>query len=310
MRIFDAHCDALLKLWEDPAKEYTDDPAIEANAVRLMEGGVRAQCFAIFVEPDIPFDQKFQVALQQAELFHEKILKKHPQFTFIERWDDLLTLDDDQIGAILTLEGADPFGDDPTKLKTLYRLGVRSLGLTWNQANLCADGVGEPRGGGLTEWGKAVVSLNNEHHVLTDVSHLSERGFWDVIEYAQFPVATHSNAKAICDLRRNLTDAQLKALIEAGGFIGIVFHPHFLTGTDDASIDDVMKHIEHICSLGGQKHVGFGSDFDGIPCFVDGLEHAGRFQWFMDELLKRYDEELVRGFAWDNFLKATPISYV
>src|SRR5690606_3795964 len=96
----------------------------------------------------------------------------------------------------------------------LYRLGVLSLGLTWNKANLLADGASEPRGGGLTEFGREVVALNNKYGVLTDVSHLSERGFWDVIELAEAPFASHSNARALCDHPRNLTDEQIRALIQ------------------------------------------------------------------------------------------------
>src|SRR5690625_6021053 len=91
-------------------------------------------------------------------------------------WSDLDDLQDGEIGAVLTLEGAEAFGNDLVKLRHLYRVGVMSVGLTWNVANLCADGAGEPRGGGLTLLGKEVVRLNNEHHVFTDVSHSTVKG--------------------------------------------------------------------------------------------------------------------------------------
>src|SRR5699024_1394810 len=107
------------------------------------------------------------------------VLGKNPQIKHIKKWEDFNHLNDDEIGAVLTLEGADAFGNDLMKLRQLYRLGVMSLGLTWNNANLCADGVGEDRLAGLSNLGKEVVQLNNEFKVLTDVSHLTEKGFWD-----------------------------------------------------------------------------------------------------------------------------------
>src|SRR5690625_3179761 len=118
----------------------------------------------------------------------------------IKAWSDLNKLNADEIGAVLTLEGADAFGNDLMKLRQLYRLGVLSLGMTWNNANLCADGAGEPRGGGLTLLGKEVIELNNKHQVLTDVSHSTERGFWEIIERADYPIASHSNSRVICEI--------------------------------------------------------------------------------------------------------------
>src|SRR5699024_10084592 len=118
-------------------------------------------------------------------------------------------------------------------------------------------------GAGLTLLGKDVVRLNNEQKVLTDVSHLAVEGFWDVLELADYPFASHSNARAICDHERNLYDEQIKQLIHQNGQIHLVFNPPFINhGRDDASIADIIKHIDHICSLGGVHHLGFGSDFD------------------------------------------------
>src|SRR5690625_6902427 len=97
-------------------------------------------------------------------------------------WSELDDLQDGEIGAVLTLEGAEAFGNDLVKLRHLYRVGVMSVGLTWYVANLCGDGAGEQRGGGLTLLGKDVVRLNSEHHVCTDVSHSTVKGFWDMIE--------------------------------------------------------------------------------------------------------------------------------
>lgn len=315
MYIIDTHCDALWKLQSAiRGKEYDIKPLnfreskeIETNVNRLIAGRVKVQFFAIFIEPEVPSDEKWQHALEQIDLFYTDVLGKNPEMKHIRRWEDMDDLKEGEIGAVLTLEGADPFGNDLTKLRTLYRLGVLSIGLTWNNANLCADGIGDPRGAGLTELGKEVVELNNEHHVFTDVSHLAEKGFWDVMELADYPIASHSNARALCDHPRNLTDEQVKAMFDKGGLIHVVFNPPFIRkGKNDASIGDLIKHIDHLCALGGKDKIGFGSDFDGIFYHVTDLEHAGHYDNFINELLKYYSEEEVRGFAYQNFMNNRP----
>lgn len=310
MKIIDTHCDALLKLQHtkrridcDTPLNFRTSPELETNMLRLKKGGVRVQFFAIFIYPDIPTDEQWQHALEQADMFHSEIIGKNPEMKHIRSFTEIDNLKPGEIGAVLTLEGAECIGNDLTKLRTLYRLGVLSVGLTWNYANLCADGAGEVRGAGLTAFGKEVVALNNENRILTDVSHLSDQAFWDVLEHADYPFASHSNARSICNHPRNLPDEAIQALIGKGGFIHIVFNPPFIReNSEEASILDLIRHIDHICSLGGEKYLGFGSDFDGISSFVDRLSHAGEYQNLINELLKSYPEEIVKGFAYDNFM--------
>lgn len=315
MKVIDTHCDALLKLqlakrgsfYGKEPLHYQNADELETNVARLKDGKVMAQFYAVFIYPDVPDNQKWQHALEQIDLFYTEVLGKNPEMKHIKDWNDFDHLKDGEIGAVLTLEGADAFGNDLSKLRHLYRLGVKSIGLTWNNANLCADGAGEPRGGGLTLLGKDVVKLNNEHKVLTDVSHLSVNAFWDVMEFADFPFASHSNARALCDHPRNLDDKQVKAMFGKGGLIHVVYNPPFINeGRRDATIADLVKHIDHLCSLGGVKQVGFGSDFDGIGCYIDDLENAAQHQNLINELLKHYKEEEVRGFAYQNFLDGMP----
>ncbi|MFC3039546.1 dipeptidase [Virgibacillus xinjiangensis] len=315
MKVIDTHCDALLKLqMEKRGVYYGRKPLdfqhadmLDTNLDRLRQGKIGTQFYAIFIEPDIPMEEKWQHALEQIDLFHTEILDKHPEMRHIRSWSDLKTLHADEIGAVLTLEGADPIGNDLGKLRHLYRAGVLAVGLTWNHANLCADGVHEPRGGGLTLLGREVIRLNNAHQVMSDVAHSTVRGFWDIVELADYPFASHSNARAVCDHPRNLYDGQIKALIEKGGMIHVVFHPEFISDTkEQVEIDDLIRHIDHICSLGGVEHIGFGSDFDGIDKYVDNLENAAKYQNLINALLNHYPEEQVRGFAGQNFLKHMP----
>ncbi|MFD0828311.1 dipeptidase [Neobacillus sp. M.A.Huq-85] len=307
MNIIDLHCDALLKLSEGKGRlRFADAPELETNKARLHKGKVKVQCFAIFIEPEIPSDQKFQEALQQIDYFYKEVIGKNPDMVQIRDWSDFDNLKLGQIGAMLTLEGVDAIGNDLAKLNILYQLGVRSVGLTWNNANLAADGAGEPRGAGLTHFGKKIVNFHNDHKILTDVSHLCDQAFWDVMEIAKYPIASHSNSRALCNHRRNLTDEMAVDMFKKDGLIHVVYNPPFVKEEGEATIADLIKHIDHFCSLGGVKQIGLGSDFDGISEFITDLEDASKSQNLVNELLKHFSEEEVRGFAGQNFLDKRP----
>ncbi|TKI56674.1 membrane dipeptidase [Brevibacillus antibioticus] len=308
MPIIDLHCDALLKIWEkNGALSFADAEELDVNRKRLHDGGVKLQCYAIWTSPELSTEQRFQKALDQIHYFYTEVLGKHPEIKQIRDWSDLDRLQEGEIGALLTLEGVEPIGNDMKKLHILYQLGVRSVGLTWNFANLAADGALEPRNAGLTTFGKEIIQFHNEHKMLTDVSHLGEGSFWDTIELATYPIASHSNARAICDHPRNLKDEQAKALFAKGANVHVVYCTQFIKETTPTTIDDLIKHIDHFCSLGGVRHIGLGSDFDGITAKVVGLEHAGQSQNLINQLLKHYKEEEVRGFAYENFLRNRPV---
>ncbi len=201
----------------------------------------------------------------------------------------------------------DAIGNDLQKLSILYQLGVRSVGLTWNNANLAADGAQEKRGAGLTSFGEEIVKYNNEHKMFTDVSHLCEKAFWDVINVAKYPIASHSNSKAIINHVRNLSDEQAKAMFEKDAMVHMVYCPQFVKDKEVVTIADLIEHIEHFCSLGGKKNIGLGSDFDGITTKIMDLEDASMQQNLLNELLKQnYSEDLVKGFAYENFMRHLP----
>ncbi|MGM0838565.1 MAG: dipeptidase [Bacillota bacterium] len=303
MKIIDLHCDALLKLWESNGRlNYSNAEELDTNVERLKKGEVWVQCYAVFVYPEMKAEQKFQAALDQIDYFYKEVLSKNPEMKHIKQWEDISGLKEGEIGAVLTLEGVDAIGNDLHKLSILYQLGVRSVGLTWNNANLAADGAGEPRGAGLTMFGKEIVRINNENRVLTDVSHLSEKAFWDVMDLAQYPIASHSNARAICDHPRNLYDDQAIAMFTKGGMVHVVYCPPFVKKDGNANLSDLINHIDHLCSLGGSRQIGLGSDFDGINTFVKDLEDASKYQNLINALLMHYSEEMVKGFAYQNFL--------
>lgn len=307
MDIIDLHCDALYKLWRHGGKlAYADAEELETNKLRLADGGIRVQGFALYVPADVKEEHRFEAVLDQIHYFQEEVLGRNPEMKQIAEWGDIARLEAGEIGAMLTLEGVDALGTDAHKLLLLYRLGVMSVGLTWNNANLAADGAMEPRNAGLTLWGREVVELNNRHRRLTDVSHLGERAFWDVIERADYPLASHSNARALCDHPRNLTDEQARAMFAKDGLVHVIYNPPFTIPDGPATIADLIRHIDHFCGLGGVRNIGLGSDLDGIAAHIDGLEHAGKSQALINELLKQYKEEEVRGFASANFMRCLP----
>lgn len=306
MKIFDAHSDVLYKMWMDPTIDFANSSKLHINYDRLKAFGSKVQSFAIYIPEEVKPESRFEVALEMVEIFYNKVVAPSPLLKVVRRKEDILALKEDEIGAFLTLEGCDAIDQSIVKLQTLLRLGVSSVGLTWNYANFVADGVGEPRGAGLSSFGIEVVKEHNKASIWTDVSHLSIKGFWDVMEVADYPIASHSNAMAICNHRRNLLDEQILALIKKNGMIGITFVPQFLSNRDTATIDDVIKHLDYICSLGGENHVGFGSDFDGITETTIGLENFSGYEGLVNKLLKYYSEIQVKKFFYQNFVANLP----
>lgn len=307
LNVIDLHCDVLLKLYESQGEfKFKNAHELDTNKERLQKGEVKVQAFAVFIYPTVKSDQKFQVALDQIHYFYTDVLANNPEMKLIKDWSDIESLQEGEIGALLTLEGVDAIGNDLQKLSILHQLGVRSVGLTWNNSNLAADGAGEKRGAGLTSFGEEIVAFNNEHKMLTDVSHLCEKAFWDVLDVAKYPVASHSNAKAIRNHVRNLSDEQAKAMFDKDAMVHMVYFPEFVKDKENVLIGDLIEHIDHFCSLGGEKNIGLGSDFDGIAKKIVHLENASMQQNLVNELLKNYSEDLVKGFAYENFIRHLP----
>lgn len=307
MKVFDGHCDVLYQLFMDPELDFVKSPKLQVNLEKLKASGTKIQLFAIYVPESVHPDLRFEAALRMVDLFYEKVLLPNPKIKLIKDKEGIGELAQDEIGAVLTLEGCDAIGQDLLKLRTLLRLGVRAVGLTWNYGNYAADGALEERGAGLSRFGRQAVQLLNETQTVCDVSHLSEKGFWDVMESARYVFASHSNSHSLCQHPRNLKDEQIKALIERNSIMGITFVPEFLTGKKEAEISDVLRHLEHVCSLGGADHVGFGSDFDGIEFTVNRLAGNEQYENLWNELQKYYSDIQVRKFMFDNMASRLPL---
>lgn len=305
MRVADLHVDVLCKMLEYPGSKwgsaYPED-RFDATPERMSQGGVALQVFPIYLPDSLPINP--ETLLRAAELFWSEVLSVKGM-KLIRRSSDIeIASEKGKIGAILSLEGADGMRGQTWVLHLLYRLGLRLLGPTWNHANWACDGAMEPRGGGFTKAGMQLVKECESLGILLDVSHLSDRGFWDLAEQGERPFfASHSNARSLKDNPRNLTDKQIEAIIAVEGIIGLTFVPWFVHAKEPVTIDDLLRHVEHVCALGGSHVIAFGSDFDGITRHMEGLEHSGKYPELTDALLKHYPEELVRGFLGETAIR-------
>ncbi|WP_246079059.1 dipeptidase [Paenibacillus piri] len=301
MKIFDAHCDVLSKLLENPGLDFEHEPELlDVTLDKMKTSGIGVQNFAVYLPEKDAGD--FRRVLESVDLFHQRIASNR-YMRLIRSKDDLrLVMESGRIGVMLSLEGVDALQGNLTYVRILFQLGVRSIGVTWNHANWAADGVMEPRGGGFTAKGKQLINECNRLGIVLDAAHLSEKGFWELAELSDKPfIVSHANAKQICGHARNLNNKQITELIRAGGVMGVTFVPPFVQSEQPVTMDKLLMHIDHICSLGGSRHIGLGSDFDGITEWIAGLEHAGKYGRLVELLQKHYSEEDVEHFVYKNW---------
>jgi len=204
--------------------------------------------------------------------------------------------------AFLSVEGGELLGCDPARLEQAARDGVVAINLTWNHANTLSGSSREQPERGLSEIGREFVAKMENFHILVDVSHLSEAGFWDVIEMARRPIlASHSNTKSVWDHTRNLTDGQITAIIENQGVIGLNFYEGFVGGSRD--LDMVRAHLDHILELGGAANVGLGGDWDGCDLIPD-LPSIDCLPRLYEHLLRHgYRETVVQDLFYNNLMR-------
>jgi membrane dipeptidase len=266
--VFDAHCDTLQEVLAGKRRLGERSEEGHIDLPRLREGGVTAQIFALFVSPNhFPRGAASQ-ALRLLDVFYQEMGENADQLTLAATASDIERAKaEGRVARILGLEGAEALEGDLGVLRAFYKLGVRNIGLTWNLRNAAADGVDETRSSsGLSNFGVQLVQEMNHLGILVDVSHLSPTGVRDVLHVSEAPViASHSNAYALCPHRRNLTDEQLEGIASKGGVVGVTFVPNFVTEDgNQATLESLLDHIDHMVKTMGVDHVGLGSDFDGF----------------------------------------------
>lgn len=305
MIIFDAHCDTITRIMEMNSNLYKNDCHIDI--LRLKKLGGFVQTFAAFIDPIYSPANAMKRAMQIIDKFYSELETYKDDIMLCCNYSDIENaVSQGKIAAMLSIEGGEALQGDLGALRNFYRLGVRSICLTWNYRNEIADGVkDEESGGGLTPFGRKLIKEMNSLGMLVDVSHISQKGFWDVIETSSKPIiVSHSNARKICSHPRNLYDDQILAVVKNGGVIGINFYPDFLSDDGKATVKDITKHIEHIVSIAGPDHIGIGADFDGIEKTPDGIDGIENIDTVFEELAKlNYSDEVIGKFASGNFLR-------
>ena len=327
--IFDGHNDVLLAVYgggrhQEERSFFERGSSGHLDLPRAREGGFAGGFFAVYVTPDpaarrpvlraepgpaidpwtvLPPPVEQQFALRMAMSLTATLFRLEEEsageLQVVRDVSQLRRcLETDTVAAILHFEGAEAIDTQLNTLEVLYRAGLRSLGLVWSRPNAFAEGVPfrfpstPDTGPGLTAAGRELVQACNRLGILIDLSHLNERGFWDVAELSTAPlVATHSNAHALTPSTRNLLDAQLDAIKASGGVVGVNFAVSFSRedgkNEADTPLAALARHFAYLAERMGVDHVAFGSDFDGttvpaelgdaagLPRLVGALRHAG-----------------------------------
>jgi len=314
--IIDGHCDTILTvtgrgfMGQRPRDFFARGDTGMIDLPRLKEGGVTCQVMAAYIEDHYKPARSARRALELLDALHALVESSEELMLATRAADIEAAKAADKVAFLLSIEGGEAVEGSLALLRGFYKLGVRAMGLTWNQRNDIADGVGERSGGsGLTDFGVSVVKEMERLGMLVDVSHLSDASFWSLDKVAERPyIASHSNARALTSHRRNLTDQQIEALAKKGGVIGVVFAPGFVDDNpDNVSLARLCDHIDHIKSIGGIDCVALGSDFDGytpVPGKPVVMKDVSELPALTAELLSRgYTEEEVKKVLGGNWLR-------
>jgi membrane dipeptidase len=291
---------------------------------RLRDGMVGAQFWSVFVPYRAVEEGAARVQLEQIDIAHQLIRRYPDVFGLALTADDAVrTFSEGRIASMIGMEGGHALENSLGALRAYYDVGARYMTLT-HSANIdWADSCCEPPAhGGLTAFGREVVREMNRLGMLVDLSHVAPQTMHHALDTSEAPVIfSHSNARAITDHPRNVPDDVLRRLPRNGGVIMITFVPPFLStdvmrwhatpaeqrqGTiPRATINDVIRHIEHVRTVAGIEHVGIGGDFDGITTVVEGLEDVSTYPALFAELSRRgWSEADLRKLAGENVLRA------
>ena len=342
--VFDGHNDTITRLREIGGSFFDEDERYHVTLPLAKRGGMIGGFFAIWVpdEEEVPDftgkdDDTVSSKYNSVDTLPPMMSTPYAQAYALVSLGRLLKLEKESGGDVrivrtvadieqsiadgtfaveVHFEGAEPIDAELDTLEAYYAAGLRSLGLVWSRSNLFGHGVpfafpGTPDSGpGLTDAGKALVKACNELGIMLDVSHLNEKGFWDIATISDRPiVATHCGSHSISQSPRNLTDKQLDAIKDSDGIVGINFHVGFLNPdgnnatAENTPLTHIADHLDYIANRIGIDKVALGSDFDGARMSGD-LVNAGGLPALMAELKSRgYDDAALTQIGYGNWLR-------
>lgn len=297
MLICDTHADTLYAL-QDQARDLS--LPCDVTLERLTTEGekyTRVQALALWTGPEGLLGKDVGLIDREMQALDQLVAQGFHQVRKIDEAKPGLA------NFLLTIEGGEVFESGMQTVDAFALWGVRLAAIVWNHENTFGNPAVGSNEHGLSAAGRSLLARMNKQHIAVDVSHLNIAGVKDALRLSQNPIlASHSCCRALCDHPRNLTDEQLKAIFTMGGFVGVNFYPMFLSADQKASIDTVINHLDHMAQLGGDKHIGIGSDFDGIETHPEGLEHAGCVHALFARMRERgFSETAVKAIAGENF---------
>ena len=258
--VVDAHHDITFDVWQ---RRIRGEKGVLASwGPELRRGGVNVQVFPTWVPTNYLPEMALRVMLNQIGALYADTEEDPSVVHWVRTYDDIETaLAAGKVAGIISFEGCEALGRDVGLIPLFYRLGVRMISFTWNRRTTFADGIAETgTGGGVTTLGLKALQEINRLGIVMDVAHISEAGYWDVLNNTTQPViVSHANCRAVCDSPRNLNDEQIKALAKNGGVMGIMLIPRFVD-PDEPTVARVVDHIIHVADLIGVEHIGLGSD--------------------------------------------------
>ena len=315
---FDGHCDTIWRCMQaEPVEGYGDteperrayfDASRELRSngghVDLLRGslyGRRAQFFALYDDAAALAKPVWPYLCAMHRWFTDQLAANGDLAVLCRTGVEVdEAVSAHKTAALLSIEGADLLDCALPRLEEAARWGVRLLNPVWNNANALSGSCAQDADRGLSQLGRAFLTRMDALGILVDVSHLSDAGFWDVIRLTRRPVtASHSNARAICPHRRNLTDDMFRAIRDTGGVVGLNFYRDFVGGD---RMDDLVAHVEHFLALGGERTLALGGDLDGCEALAAGMTDVTGAAALYDALrLRGYDDGLLEDLFWNNW---------
>lgn len=295
MKVVDMHCDTIGELWK--AEKAGKPISLRSNSLhidleKMQKGDYLLQNFAMFVFLGREKDPLVNV-LEMIDVYNRAMAENADIIGPVLNYEDIeKNRAAGKLSGMLTIEEGAVLKGNPYVVRSLYQLGVRMLTLTWNFENeigypntiVKAKDYDPSRHYGLKPEGIEIVREMNRVGMIVDVSHLGDDGFWDVVKYCDGPfVASHSNARAVCNHTRNMTDDMIRTLADKGGVMGLNFCGDFLNPNGKSRVEDMVRHAKHIINVGGSDILGLGTDYDGIDGDLE-LDHCDKMPLLAQEM--------------------------
>ena len=308
MNFIDFHVDTLYRLFYRAGGEEGDlwHNNCQVDLERLSGSGYTGQIFACFLDLAKPFrlGGAYEDVLGMIDLFDRQLAQYGDKVRYAGSYAQYRdNREQGLLSAFLSLEEGGVLEGDLSRLDGLYQRGVRVMNLTWNHANCLAYPHRPPefQSKGLTPFGLETLARMDELGMVVDVSHLSDQGFWDVVRHGKRPfMATHSDARAVRNVSRNLTDEMIRALADRGGIMGLNFYSDFLSPEPVGRMEHMVQHLRHIMNQGGEQIVGLGTDFDGMDTTPE-IEHVGQMPRLVQAMEKAgFTARQIEGICYRN----------